>query len=223
MSSPSSAPSVSIAALLKDLPILKLRKDIWENFPVCLEKVGDSTGSSMSRDRYIVRWHVKNLARWSQQIPQYPAITKIRLIRALSANKMAWTVRDAPVAAGDNAICMLEMQLPSERTTALPSNVAALFDSAVIPPVIHTLEDIREHYPVCWTVRSDGAAVLFYHDRQIAKLVETTHYPADEIRGIVHEKLLAGLWNGGWIIDSSNISNNGLGTVSKAATSRIIC
>jgi hypothetical protein len=216
-SAPSSAhSSISVAALLKNLPVLKLRKDIWENFPVCLEKM-DESGDH--RDRYLICWHYKQLARWSQQIPQYASITKIRLVRALNANKTAWTIRDAPT--GTDAICMLEMLLPSERPTILPQNITSLMDPTAVPPVINTLDDIRDNYPVCWIMQPDGSAVLSFHERQVRRLAELMNCPINEIHGIVHEKLLAGLWNGGWIIDASNIPANGLCTVCKATSSLI--
>jgi len=42
------------------VPDLKLRKGIWENFPVALVMLDDSDGV----DRYGVAWHNKNLREW---------------------------------------------------------------------------------------------------------------------------------------------------------------
>ena len=41
-------------------PDLKLRKGIWENFPVALVPIDDGNGV----DRYGVAWHNKNLREW---------------------------------------------------------------------------------------------------------------------------------------------------------------
>ena len=42
------------------VPDLKLRKGIWENFPVALVSLDDGNGV----DRYGVAWHNKNLREW---------------------------------------------------------------------------------------------------------------------------------------------------------------
>ena len=42
------------------VPDLKLRKGIWENFPVALVSLDDGNGV----DRYGVAWHNKNLKEW---------------------------------------------------------------------------------------------------------------------------------------------------------------
>jgi len=42
------------------VPDLKLRKGIWENFPVALVPLDDGNGV----DRYGVAWHNKNLREW---------------------------------------------------------------------------------------------------------------------------------------------------------------
>ena len=42
------------------VPDLKLRKGIWENFPVALVPLNDTNGV----DRYGVAWHNKNLREW---------------------------------------------------------------------------------------------------------------------------------------------------------------
>ena len=48
------------------VPDLKLRKGIWENFPVALVALDDGNGV----DRYGVAWHNKNLKEWSKTKPK---------------------------------------------------------------------------------------------------------------------------------------------------------
>jgi hypothetical protein len=57
-----------IEEILEDYvpPDLKLRKHIWENFPVALTKLDDKDGV----DRYGVAWHVKNLMEWRKTRPK---------------------------------------------------------------------------------------------------------------------------------------------------------
>ena len=57
-----------IEEILEDYvpPDLKLRKNIWENFPVALTKLEDKDGV----DRYGVAWHVKNLIEWRKTRPK---------------------------------------------------------------------------------------------------------------------------------------------------------
>jgi hypothetical protein len=51
-----------VSEILEDykVPDLKLRKGIWENFPVALVPLNDTNGV----DRYGVAWHNKNLREW---------------------------------------------------------------------------------------------------------------------------------------------------------------
>lgn len=48
------------------VPDLKLRKGIWENFPVALVALDDGNGV----DRYGVAWHNKNLREWTKTKPK---------------------------------------------------------------------------------------------------------------------------------------------------------
>jgi len=68
------------------IPDLKLRKGIWENFPVALVFLNDSNGV----DRYGVEWHNKNFKEWQKTHPKskkekdnYKHWTKVRLYTSL--------------------------------------------------------------------------------------------------------------------------------------------
>ena len=69
-----------------EIPDLKLRKGIWENFPVALVFLNDTNGV----DRYGVEWHNKNFKEWQKTHPKskkekdnYKHWTKVRLYTSL--------------------------------------------------------------------------------------------------------------------------------------------
>lgn len=77
------------------VPDLRLRKGIWENFPVILDKVDDGNGV----DRYAVMWHNKNLQQWMQTKPQssdeaqeYPRWVETRLRYALKRHPKQYKI-----------------------------------------------------------------------------------------------------------------------------------
>lgn len=68
------------------VPDLKLRKGIWENFPVALVPLNDKDGV----DRYGVAWHNANLKAWRNTKPEsweewmnYQHWSEVRLLYAL--------------------------------------------------------------------------------------------------------------------------------------------
>ena len=68
------------------VPDLKLRKGIWENFPVALVAINDGNGV----DRYSVVWHNKNFKEWQKTEPKskkekenYKHWSQVRLYHSL--------------------------------------------------------------------------------------------------------------------------------------------
>ena len=68
------------------VPDLKLRKGIWENFPVALVPLDDSNGV----DRYGVAWHNKNLREWkdarsksTKEKANYQHWSEVRLLHSV--------------------------------------------------------------------------------------------------------------------------------------------
>ena len=77
------------------VPNLRLRKDIWETFPVVLIKIDDKDGV----ERYAVLWHNKHLKEWQKTAPQswdeymeYPHWTEVRLHHALKQHPHLYKV-----------------------------------------------------------------------------------------------------------------------------------
>ena len=68
------------------VPDLKLRKGIWENFPVALVPLDDGNGI----DRYGVAWHNKNLREWkdarsksAKEKANYQHWSEVRLLHSV--------------------------------------------------------------------------------------------------------------------------------------------
>ena len=160
-----SATPVIIASEVDDdwswnMPVLGLRKDIWENFPVAVVPMGTDRDGA---ERHAIVWHRKNLAEWREERAtdfdewmNYDDIQERRLFKALEASNK-WTVEPAV----SNEICVLRMKF-----NATPS------DDVVEPKVINCgagmvvgewttvkktgiptlilLNDIKTHFPAVW-------------------------------------------------------------------------
>jgi hypothetical protein len=159
------------------LPSLTLRKDIWTHFPVCLVKQPTNDG----RDRYAIQWHKKNLEEWSQNIPAYETVTKMRLIQSL-INSTRWNV-ETPQNPTD--ICVISMNF-AETQTLQTSNLPDVFAPS---PVIEKLEDIRKYFPVCWKQRANGCVELEFHNTLTRRLALQHHMNESDLRKIVASKL----------------------------------
>jgi len=80
--------AADIKEILEDfkVPDLKLRKAIWETFPVALSAINDGNGV----DRYSVTWHNKNLKEWKKTKPtsakertNYKHWNEVRLLHSI--------------------------------------------------------------------------------------------------------------------------------------------
>jgi len=80
--------SKDVAEILEGfkVPDLKLRKGIWENFPVALVPLDDGNGV----DRYGVAWHNKNLREWkdarsnsAKEKANYQHWSEVRLLHSV--------------------------------------------------------------------------------------------------------------------------------------------
>jgi hypothetical protein len=105
------------------MPDLKLRKNIWENFPVSLIPLPDTDGT----DRYSVVWHEKNLRDWRtldgtcQSMDEhecYEEFCRARLLRALEAHAHKYRVEPAH---GHRQICVIAMVHSDTIATTAPT------------------------------------------------------------------------------------------------------
>ena len=90
-------------------PSLKLRKQIWEQFPVALTAI-DSPDNTQ---RYTVRWHENNLRAWRVERAtswaehyNYKEFCKARLLFALAAHPKQYRIE---LPASDADVCVIAM------------------------------------------------------------------------------------------------------------------
>jgi hypothetical protein len=145
------------------IPTLSLRKDIWTHFPVCLVKIPTKDGN----ERWAVQWHQKNLTDWSQDIPGYETITKLRLFHALMACPN-WKV-EKPETSGD--LCILTMISPDT------NSVPALFADT---KAIRKLDDVKDYFPVCWK-RKDNMYSFDIHKARLKALARVHHQSESDL------------------------------------------
>jgi hypothetical protein len=106
-----------------EFPELRLRKDIWENFPVTVNPLGAGADGA---ERHAVSWHRKNFEEWRNtrtldfdEAMDYYDITLYRLEKSLEASKF-WTV-EPPLA--DGHICVIRMNfVPRTDAVAAPED-----------------------------------------------------------------------------------------------------
>ncbi len=182
------SPSSVLTPLLETIPSLRLRKDIWTHFPVCLIKL---PYASDGHDRYAIQWHQKNLDMWCQKIPHYQHIVHLRLLKAL-ASSPKWLV-EKPKAPGD--LCVIAMQFSEE-----PRAFHTLPDIRGAPTVIEDIEDIKQYFPICWKSRKNQH-ILEFHNTFVRALAEKQGMQEEDVRRLTLERLLPALREGGWCVD----------------------
>jgi hypothetical protein len=119
-----------------DMPDLKLRKNIWENFPISLIPLPNTDGT----DRYSVVWHEKNLRDWRmtrrQSMDEYDCYEEFchaRLMRALEAHSHKYRIEPAH---GHRQICVIAMV--HSDTIATPVTTATTATTATVTPATVT-------------------------------------------------------------------------------------
>jgi hypothetical protein len=163
-----------------EMPILRLRKHIWENFPVDVVSV-----QSKDRvERYVIRWNPRKYQDARTDVTFYWEYDDFednvyrRLLLSLNASRY-WTVEEAKSA---NDVCIIAMNFQNEKPSMpfkLPSNnmcdnddamsvasVASVASASTASsgweevavnkkgpqpaPQLHRLNDIKAHFPVIW-------------------------------------------------------------------------
>lgn len=154
---------------------MRSRKEIWENFPVCVVPLGaDYTGA----ERHAITWHNKNLRDWREdpisredgghgpnsgwEYSDYQTTQEYFLLETLKRSSK-WTVEEAET---NDQICIIRMKFvptASYSTASLnslnsstveskePEHVA--IDVAPARPLLPTLKrlnDIKAYVPVVW-------------------------------------------------------------------------
>lgn len=179
---------LSIQSVLSTLPCLRLRKDIWTQFPVCLIKLPYSADG---RDRYAVQWHQKNLDMWCQKIPQYEMIVSARLLHALISSQR-WTV-EIPQMGSDLCIIAMNFSVESREFHTLPDLRAQSIE-------LQTVEDIKKYFPVCWKTRKNRHSLEF-HNTFVRALANKYSLDELEIRSMTMNLIMPALKSAGWSIE----------------------
>jgi hypothetical protein len=174
-----------------DFPELRLRKDIWENFPVEVKPLGAGEDGA---ERHAIIWHRKNLADWREsrtscfeEADNYESCCEYRLMKCLFANPR-WTV-EKPI--NTNQICVIRMNF--ENTTAVPTKLATEslpIANEEVPskvdveewitvrrsnvgnvPTLLRLNDIKNNFPVVWhnieTFNGTTVYALEFHGKKL--------------------------------------------------------
>jgi hypothetical protein len=166
-----------LSFLPSSVPSLRLRKDIWTHFPVCLVRVPAADG----RDRYSVQWHKKNLAEWSQNIPGYEMVAKLRLMQALVSSDR-WTVERSR---NNEDICVIAMNFSAAADDA-PANLPNLSADQYM---IDFVDDLKNYFPIVWK-RSGDKCVLEFHNTQVRAMAQKHGVSEAEIRRDVLLKMI---------------------------------
>ena len=155
-------------------PNLKLRKDIWSNFPVTVVSLGkdEFTGA----ERHSIQWHKTNLLEYrrNSDFDEDIDLWRIRLLIALKASDK-WTVHDKETLGLDGLdwgdvndafyvereICIIHMTF--EPTEDKPATSAP--EPAQKIPTLRRLNDIKEHFHVAWTKQDDNIYSICIHKK----------------------------------------------------------
>lgn len=137
-------------------PDLRLRKFIWENFPVILEDI--STGNG--KEKYAIKWHRKNLEEWRstrtssfEEAMEYQLFSELRLIHSLRKHSDIYRLHEPRT---KDEIVVIEVvgharPAAAARAPSPPRRGAASAAAAALP-VLRKLNDITTFFPgvVVW-------------------------------------------------------------------------
>ena len=152
-------------------PNLRLRKHIWENFPVSLVKLHDTDGT----DRYAVMWQKRNLQEWKDvratsyaEWLDYQDFCEIRLLHALNLQTRYYAVEPAR---NENEICVIAMVHGSDADSESGRSSVSATSSKT---GLRNVGDIARNFPVRWD--QDGKVLRFEFMR--IKMKTVTESPA---------------------------------------------
>jgi len=139
-------------------PDLRLKKFIWEHFPVVLEEITGRNGV----EKYAVKWHRKNLEEWRSsrttswdEAMEYELFSELRLLHSLRKHPHLYKLH-AP--RSKDEILVIEMIGPAVKRARSPARAGAGTAGAAAPAAAHRgpelkkLNDITTFFPgmVVW-------------------------------------------------------------------------
>jgi len=195
-----------------EFPVLRLRKDIWEEFPVTVTPLGAGADGA---ERHAIAWHRKNFEAWREERTEdyetamnYYNITYYRLTVSLEASKF-WTVEEPR---NDSEICVIRMNfVPRTETVEAPANAGAgkaedddwvtVGPAKTAPPapkptvLLTRLNDIKVHFPVVWhkVEDADTRTAIYALELFGKKLKEMSAAAGKDVRPDVEARLMAAL------------------------------
>jgi len=191
-------------------PVLRLRKDIWENFPVVVEPLGSGPDGA---ERHVIKWHRKNFEDWRnecdnyEEASNYSDITEYRLLKCLHASKF-WTVESS---CNGSQLAIIRMNfVPRDETASEEPSIIDDSDELWIPvnkapapirpakpatPIFTRLNDIKMHFPVVWhkdeTARTRTAVYVLEIFGK--KITEMSRIAGHDVRADVESHLMTAL------------------------------
>lgn len=197
-----------------EFPELRLRKDIWEHFPVTVTPLGAGKDGA---ERHAISWHRKNFEEWRNERTEdyyeamdYYEITAYRLEKCLESSKF-WTV-EAPRT--DSEICVIRMnfvprdevteELVADSVADTPKavetdgwvTVAAPKAAPAKPAHLLTrLNDIKTHFPVVWHKVEDIHTRTAVYALELfgKKITEMSRAAGKDVRPDVETSLMTAL------------------------------
>jgi len=175
------------------VPDLRLRKNIWENFPVNVIPISGTNGS-----RYAVEWNHGKLNSWRtertesfEEAMEYEAYCESRLLYALRKHTKQYTVEEPDT---EEQICVLEMvQREDTDSSSMCESVAtACSVTSDGVPIMRTPYDISKHFPVTW-MKEGNLVRLEIHRTRLRAL----DVPESEMRDRILEAVNA---SGSWTV-----------------------
>ncbi len=187
------------------VPNLKLRKDIWETFPVVLTPINDGNGT----DRYAITWHIQHLDDWRDDPDRalsfnehvdYESFSEYKLLYSLCKHSKQYVVEKprsedqiAVIAMvhrggprnGNNGTRRVNKRNASRNNRGNNRNRNTRKVNRRNVPVLKSLNDIKALFPVVWH-EVDGKAgtktyALEFHKKNLQQMAQSTGKSVPEI------------------------------------------
>jgi hypothetical protein len=176
---------------------LKLRKAIWENFPVVLTPIDDRDGT----DRYAITWHIKHIDEWSDnpkyartfaEHMDYTSFSEYKLLYSLAKHSKQYVLEPPR---NDDQIAVIAMvhgahhNGPRNGNNTRRNNRRNNRNTRKLNrrnvPVLKSLNDIKAHFPVVWHEVEGKAGTktyaLEFHKKNLQQMSQSTGKSVPEI------------------------------------------
>jgi hypothetical protein len=168
---------------------LKMRKDIWQNFPVSVYPLGSASDCA---ERHAIVWRRKELAAWRDSHPsdydewmRHEYLIEHKLLESLKACSK-WTLEEAEQ---PDQICIIRMKFKGQ--------VAGRYAAPAHPrrvPHLTRLNDIKAYFPVVWRqVGADKIYSIELYDKQIKIVADVLNVAFDDLKDRVGAQLMSAL------------------------------